>query len=408
MQMSCTAQYGLRIAEYGLCTIYRVDSMNHTHTHTVRIDTTPPLEGTISDGPDQNSDISFSNSFTSVYANWNSYQDFESGIMEYITTVYHQRYGASDTNSVHVERFTGNVEQAAWNHFSFSNGDRIIVQIEAVNGAGLSVLTNSSGYVIDLTPPQVSYIVDGNNPREDLQYQSSITSLEASWDVRDDQSGISQVEGAVFEIREGRRMRVYPNALYTDAQTEIIESSNFWRVDSQISLQSGSKYIIALIITNGAGNRVQYESNGVIVDSSPPVMESVSVLSDGYTGLDSGESPSMVTMITNPSQLEVRWVGVDLQSGISHYRIRIVNENETLVISNFGPTSGGTIDTGLVPGEALYRAEVIAVNFAGVESEPLYSNVFRYDSKTYYMNGCMGVDFFVLIVCLYVRLCVHA
>lgn len=350
----------------------------HTHTpFTVHIDNTPPLEGYIYDGLDLNSDMNFSSSFTNVYANWNGFRDYESGIMEYVITVYHQRYGSSDIEPVHIERVSEGTEQITLNHFSFSNGDLVVLQIEALNGAGLGVSINSTGYIIDLTPPEIAYFVDGGSPLEDLEYQNDTSSLEVSWDVSDDESGIVKLEGAIFEIREGRRMRIYPNAVQTDAQTVTITTSNTWRLENILDLQPGSKYITALYVTNGAGLRVRYETNGVIVDSSPPVVESLSVSSDGYIG----DTMSMVTVITNPRRIELRWSAVDLESGVSGYRVGIVDENGTLVIPEyveFGPTRGGIVESVLTPGESLYRGVVRAVNFAGEESDQFYSNAFRY------------------------------
>jgi len=162
-------------------------------------------------------------------------------------------------------------EQWCGTHSVLPIGDRIFVQIDAVNGAGLVTAVNSSGVIIDLTPPQLDYIVDGLDPSSDLQYQTSSTSIATMWQVRDNQSGILQIEGAIFEFREGRRIRVYPDPFFTDATTEIISQGNSnWELDERngLSLTSGSKYVAAISFTNGAGLRVQYESNGVIVDTT--------------------------------------------------------------------------------------------------------------------------------------------
>jgi len=242
-----------------------------------------------------------------------------------------------------------------WNSFSFANGDRIFVQIDAVNGAGLVTAVNSSGVIIDLTPPQLDYIVDGLDPSSDLQYQTSSTSIATTWQVRDNQSGILQIEGAIFEFREGRRIRVYPDPFFTDVITEMIpQGSPNWEVNelNGLSLTSGSKYVAAISFTNGAGLRVQYESNGVIVDTTPPIVQRVSVLTDSYT-----DTVSTNLILANPNQIEARWVAFDPESGIREYWVGVVNENLTFVTPggqeyvNFGTSKGGLLkNTALPPG----------------------------------------------------------
>ena len=278
---------------------------------------------------------------------------------------------------MYQERIEGSTNQITLNHFSFSNGDYIFVQLEAFNGAGLKVGTNSTGYIIDLTPPQVTYIVDGSSPASDLEYQDDSEMLSVMWQVLDDQSGISQIEGAVFELREGRRIRVYPDPLFTDATTDVIPADSMsWDV-TRLNLVSGAKYITAITFTNAANLRSQYETNGVIVDTTPPTVESVSVMSDAYVGVDSGD---LVTIVADLNVIEARWLASDTETGISEYLVGVVDENSTLVVPNyisFGLATGGLIkNLSLVP-ESEYRVVVVAVNLAALMSEPAYSETFR-------------------------------
>ena len=266
-----------------------------------------------------------------------------------------------------------------WNSFSFANGDYIFVQIDAFNGAGLVTAVNSSGIIIDLTPPQLVYIVDGSDPSNDLQYQISSTSLSTRWEVRDDQSGISQIEGAIFEVREGRKMRVIPNPFFDDATTVTRPSgASSWPVND-LRLTSGSKYVAAISFTNGAGLRVQYESNGVIVDTTPPIVQRVSVLTDSYT-----DAVSTNLVLANPNQIEARWIAFDPETGIREYLVGVVDENSTFVTPggqdyiSFGTSTGGLIENlALAPGSGPYRVAVVGVNFAGARSAPFYSEPFR-------------------------------
>ena len=286
--------------------------------------------------------------------------------------------GSSNADVVYGERVLGNVKEIYWNYFSFSNGDFILVQVEAINGAGLTEAQSSSGYTIDLTPPELLFIVDGLNPSIDEAFQSSSESYLVSWSVSDIQSGISQIEGAIFELCDTHRVRIYPNPILTDSPTELIPvTETSWSVNN-LRLDSGAHYIASLTFTNGAGLRSMYETNGVVVDLTPPVIELVSVLSDTY--IDSNAIDT-TDVISNPSQINVRWSGLDPESGIAEYRIAVADESLALVtpyVTFEGSLTGGLIENvSLTPGNALYSVVVVAVNMIGMQSDPIYSRQFR-------------------------------
>ncbi len=341
-------------------------------------DTSPPLVGSIVDGLDPQADQQYSNSLTTVSANWKDFVDYESGIAYYTITIFLKPSGSAEAYQLHRETVEGGTTAFTRNHFTFSDGDNVFVQLEAANGAGLLTTVNSSGVIIDLSAPQLQSLVDGLDLSADLDYQSTSNTLSVAWQASDDQSGISQIEGAVFELREGRRVRVHPDPFFTDATTEPITTTNVWVVPD-ISLQSGRKYIVAVTFTNGAGLRAQYETNGIVIDTTQPIVDLVSVQGDTYIDPDVTGAQS-VDIIANPDQVDARWMATDPESGVLEYLVGIVDENSTLVISeyiNFGRATGGRLENlGLNPGQE-YRVAVVAVNRAGVMSEPTLSVRFR-------------------------------
>lgn len=345
--------------------------------HVVRTDVTEPVPGVIYDGPTDSVDRAFSSSLTTVEANWNGFYDYESSIAQYTVTVSRRPDGAAIAEAVYSIVVDGNVNRISLNQFSFSNGDQISVEVEATNGAGMTAAASSDGYTIDLTPPHVSYIVDGSDPSGDLEYQVSNTNYTVSWDVRDEESGISQIEGAIFEIREGRRMRVYPPP-QLQPSSSIPPTHSSWSISNDLTLDVGVKYIATLTFTNGAGIRVVYETNGVIVDRTPPIIQTVSVSSKTYID---GEGPEIATVLADPDFIEARWTAVDPESGISGYRVGIVEGNDTLVVAytSFENTNGGVLEgaRSVLDSDEVYRIVVIAINLAGEESMPAYSNQFR-------------------------------
>ena len=347
----------------------------------VRVDTTQPVSGVVYDGPIVKVDQSYSSSLTTVEANWNGFYDYESSIAQYTVAVYRRPVGALMSEAVYFTVVEGNRNQISLSQFSFANGDEISVAVEARNGAGLTSTVTSNGYVIDLTPPQVSYIIDGRGsaPQDDLEYQTSNTTYDMSWEVRDEESGITRIEGALYELHEGRRMKVYPSSPLQATVSIPPSPQSVWSISTaELNLDIGVRYIASLTFTNGAGLRMVYETNGVIVDPTPPVVQSVFVATSTYIG---EEGADMTTVVADPDSIEVRWAAVDPESGISGYRVGIIDSNGTIVVDyvRFENTYGGAIEgagSTLSPNET-YRIALIAVNLAGEESVPVYSNLFR-------------------------------
>ncbi len=109
--------------------------------------------------------------------------DYESAIDTYTVTVYRRLLDSSTIDTLHQERVSGNVNEITWNVFSLLNGDFITVQVRAFNGAGLTSTQISDGVTIDLTPPELAYIVDGLNPSVDEQFQANTDSIQVAWNT---------------------------------------------------------------------------------------------------------------------------------------------------------------------------------------------------------------------------------
>ena len=274
---------------------------------------------------------------------------------------------------IHSETVDGMEREWMRKVFSFRDGDLISIAVIGVNGAGGSNTLSTPMVTVDLTPPVLTNIVDGNDLSMDLDYQDSNDSLAVAWTVQDI-SGITSIRASIYEVRENRRTKLHP-ALQGDFLS-VSTNRNTWTVD-RLELTSGSRYIVSLTFTDGAGLEATYESNGVLVDLTLPVVSSVFVVSDVY--LDTGDS---VTMVTNPNQTEARWRAVDSESGISHFLVGVVNGNSSLVFSEYTIFDGSVI-VGIVQTspelslEEVYSVVVIAVNHAGAESEATYSAPFR-------------------------------
>ena len=332
------------------------------------------------DGDTLGLDLDYTSSHNTLQASWTGYLDYESGLARYSISVYRQASGGMDFERIYEGEVEGGESGVTVNQLRLENGDYVLIEVTGVNGAGGYVSVNTSGVVIDLSLPELLSLVDGADANSDLQYQVSNGSITVAWDVSDSESGVSRVYLSIYELSQGRRLRVYPGN-GTDSSGEVIPGNETsWSVDG-LELNSGSRYVTALTIVNGAGLEAMYETDGVTVDFTPPTMLSVSVSSDAY--LDTTDTSDMTVIIANPNQTEARWAGLDAESGIQHFLVGVVDENDTLVTPDYamfgGPVSGGIIETpGLLTPEAEYRVAVVAVNGAGIESsEVAYSETFR-------------------------------
>ena len=315
----------------------------------------------------------FSSSLTTLAASWGNFSDAESGIASYVVTVQRKLPAPGVLSTLSIR---GSVLNATWSQLALRNGDAVVITVQASNGAGLVSTATSNTLVIDITPPQLAYLVDGLTSLQDLDYFNSTDNLTSSWSVSDPQSGVVRVEGAVYQLQGGLRTRILPNPSAPNATSTVSlpAGSSSWTARG-LQLVSGTSYLTSITFTNGAGLRVEYVTNGVLVDLTPPTMQYVDVFPSAYT--DDGSA--MVT-VADPTEVEGRWAGQDTESSKLQYVVGVVDANGTLVraATSFGGERGGIVKgLSLVPG-GLYRLVVTAVDLAGHTSVPAFSSTFMY------------------------------
>ena len=346
----------------------------------VTIDTSPPTLGTVLDGT---SNISYSSSLTTISAMWSNFEDPQSGITNYAIKFYRQPSGSLTSQLllsqvVNGTSFTGN-------QFSLSNGDRVRSEVEAFNGAGLPVTGVSEGFLVDVTAPQVNTLSDGLVPGMDLEYQNQTDTLSITWDAFDDESGIARIEVAVFQVTEGVRTRIHPNPSFTSDMTEVLAATNITSYNiNGLTLTPGVRYITTVTFTNGAGlHRTPYETNGVTIDVTRPLITMVMVLSDAY--LLEGEE--QVGVVASTEKVELRLSGRDDGSGIAEYLVAVVPADSDNILNpsgdyvSFGVEQGGVVTglsltSGSSTSGPFYRVKVIARDNVGLTSDPVYSDNF--------------------------------
>ena len=331
------------------------------------------------DGSD--SDVQYSHSLTTVSTAWNGFNDPESGIEKYTVRVQRKPYDSNTFGTVLIDNSVTATNYFG-NHFSFTNGDEIVVEVTAINGAGLSTSVSSDGYTIDLTAPEVTVLQDGPDSALDLEYSSSSTAYSVNWAAFDDQSGLSSIEIALSHLSGGKKTRVFPDSLSLEP-TKVLDDTLLTSYTIEgLELVHGYKYVAVLTFTNGAGLKSSFETNGAIVDLEVPVVQSVSIQGDTYL---QDEESSDVLMLGDNQQVEVSWEGSDDGSGITEFSVAVVAANDDTVLLpgyvTFGQVGSGRISgLDMIAGDEtngpFYRVKVIATDNAGHESLPHYSETF--------------------------------
>ncbi|XP_070573688.1 uncharacterized protein [Ptychodera flava] len=351
----------------------------------VLFDATAPVEGELRDGLDPSVDMKYSSETATVSANWNGYTDPESGILQYDVSVY--RHSAQQGNGtenrtselIHeAESVSADTSFINWHHFHLHHGDSVYVKLDAINKAESSTVTMSDGFVIDTTNPVGHYLGDGPVEGEDRQYSSSTSQLSANWDFEDPESGIEYYGVAIYETHGGTRRQIEPkdrNEWFT-----VPSSTSVWMSEDNLSLKIGGHYSIRVSAVNGAGLTTVHDTDGVIIDPSPPVMRSV------YVGVLAGESEEIFdgfVLTTDENGILATWSAIDPESGILAYWVAVGTTPGGLEISDY--RSMGVKKDGYIDGlelqlyddasqQPIYYVTVKAQNGAGDFSTPKISS----------------------------------
>ena len=128
------------------------------------IDTTVPVKGWIVDGDaGHGHDMEFSSETAEVAAMWGGFSDPESGIVSYIVEVH--------INDDPPQSFDNGLKTKFVDYsLSMKHGDHVFIRLTAKNGADVTSIVDSNGFVIDQTPPVVKYLHD---TEDGMHYQVS-------------------------------------------------------------------------------------------------------------------------------------------------------------------------------------------------------------------------------------------
>ncbi|MBJ12042.1 MAG: hypothetical protein CMG62_03045, partial [Candidatus Marinimicrobia bacterium] len=261
-----------------------------------------PLTGEVQDGL-LAQDQGWTNSFSTLSANWTGFEDSISGI-----ELFQYAIGTSEGDNDIVDWMSTGTDTFFINdNLELVTGNLYFASVRAIDYAGnVSSVGMSNGIMVDQVNPIVGIPIDGNLS-EDIDWQSSRSSYSISWDASDSRS--RQLDSFEYSLST---VPGDSNILgWTDNASETMVTI------TDLDLNEGTTYFANIRAYDSAGNRSEISSSdGVIIDATEPNSGIV------YDGLDSLEIDLVFT--ANDSSLDASWDGFfDELSGIKYYEVAI-------------------------------------------------------------------------------------
>ena len=307
---------------------------------TLTYDVTNPNAGLVYDGLVEGTDQNWSNSTTSISANWSGFNDVTSGIELYEYSIG-STPGATDVLTYRRRQETSFTEEVA-----LVSGDNYYISVRATDGAGNgSNIATSNGIIIDAVDPVVTVVIEGNSNFDDQDYQQNASSLVICWAGSDD----------VRTSRNSRDLSNYEVSLGTTAgEPNVVDWINVGNVDNYeftgINLQESVTYYANVKALDDAGNEsIVVSGDGITIDQSGPVTGSIS---DG-------------------DSVDVDWVNVNF----------LANGNWTGFNDELSGIQEYEYSLGLAPGQT----QVVTWTSAGLEDNITVSAALT-EGPTYYAN----------------------
>ncbi|VDI67222.1 Hypothetical predicted protein [Mytilus galloprovincialis] len=286
----------------------------------VTVDLSKPVPGQVIDGNKTGfEDILFSGNAAKVEVQWRDFYDPESTIRQYDVQV---QVAPNLTENFKTRRdfvtFSNITESVKWLNFHFQHKDRVKLYLRTTNGAINSIVNETDGYIVDLTPPKLVYLGDGLAQHEDLEFQSNTTMLSSNFKFIDEESGLDHFKIQIYQRHQSIRSQIVPAKRneWIELDGEIIHEF----IDSSLDLLQGAVYSIRIGAVNKAGFVAAFETNGVIVDITPPtiIWLHVNTLSD-----DEEQTVYGYVWQADTEGIKAAWRASDHQSGVISFKIAV-------------------------------------------------------------------------------------
>ena len=226
------------------------------------LDKTYPETGVVFNGQKTFEDRFFQSSSTEISARWEGFRDQESGISLYEICI------GSISGLCDIAEFknVGLVTNTIVRNLNLTHNATYYTTVQATNGAGQTCFASSSGITVDLTPPIGGKLRDGNYLDKNVTVQDIFVSM--SWDeFNDPESGISK-----YVLCTGTIVGACDLVSRTTVNNGLAAKLNVCP-----AISSGTVVYSTLWTYNKAGGVTEIFSNGVLVDTTPPISGIVSI-----------------------------------------------------------------------------------------------------------------------------------
>ncbi|KAK3612537.1 hypothetical protein CHS0354_024514 [Potamilus streckersoni] len=297
----------------------------------VIVDLTKPEVGEVADGNRTGfKDVQFSSAESTVDLQWQGFHDPESHIRQYDVQILRLPHDGSEWEVLkNWTTFKNDTNAASWKNFHLHHKDRVKSTVRAVNGALNPVERDTDGFIVDLTPPNLLYLGDGNNDKSDIEFQVNNSALSVNFKFVDDESGLDHYKIQVYELKEGSRHQIYP--AHDGSWVELKNDTSITSyTQTGLHLSAGAHYSLRVGAVNQAGFVAAYDTNGVIVDNTPPVIHWI------HVGVMAGEDEDVVEGFVYQSDhtgIKISWFTSDHESGIEGAMIAVgTNKGESSIL----------------------------------------------------------------------------
>ncbi|KAI0239584.1 hypothetical protein LSAT2_009684 [Lamellibrachia satsuma] len=272
-------------------------------------DTSPPVAGDLFDGISAE-DVDYQSSRSTISAHWLNFHDPESGLR-----VMEWRAGTAPGHSdllaptrLHV---TARVTVTLTHPLPV--GTKVYVTLKVFNKAGLWIESTSDGFIVDDTAPVTKRRIALDRRLGSLTHDTQVwmSSLSVRWEMSDPESSIVE-QFVSLTTRDSIHHNVPAVKLYGDEHEYTF---------SNVSLVDGETYYAKVIACNGARLCTTSVSEGILVDSTPPVAGSFAVETDHAAAL-TRHRPGWMTYENN--SLNLAWLGFsDAHSDVMTYYVSV-------------------------------------------------------------------------------------
>lgn len=304
-------------------------------------DSSPPTAGKVRDGL-KSVDIQYISTSNSISANWDTFNDPDSGIATCYLGVGTSRLKTDFMDFTEI----GTLVQFTQTGVYLLQGVRYYVHVRCTNGMGLNTTKTTNGATVDATEPKPGTVETGS-------YQFSLTELRARWDGFDDtDTGIES-----YSLSIGSRSK-----LSSDIQPFVDVGRRRSVTATGLSLAAYQTYYVTVRAYNKAGLYSVASSQGLMVDNSPPL---AGVVQDGQDGAD-------IDWFTGSGIIGAKWMGfTDPHSYVDRYLWAIGTNprgSQVLQFTTAGKNTSALCSRCTFTSGSRYYITVEAVNGAGLKS----------------------------------------